>query len=182
MLDNPGSCPYICIMQVVGLPGANRSLKEGESEELRRLAVRLHRTLNDFVRQYQFRNKNEIYCYGITVSQCYFLETLAEKGALSMQELAQQLCVKISTVTRAADGLVKKRLVRRKKNAEDKRVVRVEMTEAGQKVHQKLTEDLLAREEQLLMSLSGDVREQVVDAITTLLHGIAPSGRGSCSP
>jgi DNA-binding MarR family transcriptional regulator len=153
---------------------------EDESEELRLLAVRLHRSLNEFVRQYQFRNKNEICCYGITVSGCYLLQALSEKGPLSMQELATQLFLKISTVTRLVDGLVKKKLVRRRRAAEDKRVVRVELTEAGLRVHQKVTEDLLSREQELLASLNEDVREGVVDAIAMLLQRIAPEGRSSC--
>src|SRR3972149_8384810 len=115
--------------------------------ELRRSAVTLHRALIDFVRQYQFRNRNEICCYGITVSQCYLLDALSPEGPLSMQELASHLCLKISTVTRLVDGLVKKNLVRRHKDSEDRRVVRAELTETGRKTHGKITEDLLARQE-----------------------------------
>ncbi len=55
---------YICIMQI------NKGAIAEASPELRRSAVTLHRALTDFVRQYQFRNRNEICCYGITVSQC----------------------------------------------------------------------------------------------------------------
>jgi DNA-binding MarR family transcriptional regulator len=91
-----------------------------------------------------------------------------------MQELADRLCLRISTVTRAVDGLVKKRRARRRKDTDDKRVVRVEMTEPGRKIHRKIYEDFLSREEELLTSLGEDVREQVVDASKTLLHGIAP--------
>lgn len=150
------------------------------SQELRSLAIRLHRSLNEFVRQYQFRNRNEICCYGITVSGCYLLQILNEKGPVSMQELATHLFLKISTVTRLVDGMVQKRLVRRRRDEKDKRVVRVELTEGGLRVLQKITEDLLSQEEELLASLSEDVREGVVDAISTLLQKIAPSGRPSC--
>ena len=92
--------------------------------ELKRSAMTLHRALTDFVRQYQFRNRNEICCYGITVSQCYLLDALATRGPLSMQELADHLRLKISTVTRLVDGLVKKKLVRRQKDSGDRRIVR----------------------------------------------------------
>ena len=97
-----------------------------------------------------------------------------------MRELSGHLCLKISTVTRLVDGLVKKRLVSRKKDPVDKRIVRVDMTEAGLKVHEKITEDLLVKEEELLASLSEDSREGVVKAIAMLLQGIAPAGRSSC--
>jgi DNA-binding MarR family transcriptional regulator len=96
-----------------------------------------------------------------------------------MQELATHLFLKISTVTRLVDGMVKKKLVRRRRDEKDKRVVRVELTEGGLRVLQKITEDLLSQEEELLASLSEDVREGVVDAISTLLQKIGPSGRGA---
>jgi len=147
--------------------------------ELRRSAVTLHRALTDFVRQYQFRNRNEICCYGITVSQCYLLDALSTRGPLSMQELASHLCLKISTVTRLVDGLVKKSLVRRQKDSEDRRVVRAELTETGRKTHDKITEDLLARQEKILLSMPEGVREEVVRAICTLVQKVSPTG-GSC--
>jgi DNA-binding MarR family transcriptional regulator len=96
-----------------------------------------------------------------------------------MQELATHLFLKISTVTRLVDGMAKKKLVRRRRDEKDKRVVRVELTEGGHRVLQKITDDLLSQEEELLASLSEDVREGVVDAVSMLLQRIAPSGRGT---
>ena len=156
--------------------------EEAKSQDLRPLAIRLHRSLNAFVRQYQFRNRNEICCYGITVSGCYLLQVLNDKGPRSMQELATHLFLKISTVTRLVDGMAQKKLVRRQRDEKDKRVVRVELTEGGDRVLQKISEDLLSQEEALLASLSEDVREGVVDAIAMLLPRIAPSGRPKSCP
>ena len=147
--------------------------------ELKRSAMTLHRALTEFVRQYQFRNKNEICCYGITVSQCYLLDALATRGPLSMQELASHLRLQISTVTRLVDGLVKKKLVRRQKDSDDRRIVRVELTEAGQRTHEKITDDLLATQEQILLSMPENVREEVVRAICTLVRKVSP-GSGEC--
>lgn len=148
--------------------------------ELRRAAVTLHRALTDFVRQYQFRNRHEICCYGITVSQCYLLDALSTHGPLSMQDLAAHLCLKISTVTRLVDGLARKNLVRRQKDANDRRIVRAELTETGARTHEKITEDLLVRQEEILLSMPEDVREEVVRAICTLVQKVRPSGRSCC--
>ena len=145
------------------------------------MAVTLYRALNDFVRHYQFRNRNEVCCYGVTVSQCYLLDILAGRGPGSMRELASHLCLEVSTVTRLVDGLVKRRLVRRQRDVEDKRVVRVELTEAGQKLHGKITEDLLAKEEELLRSLPEELRQGVVQAVVTLLHRVSPDKAGCCT-
>jgi DNA-binding MarR family transcriptional regulator len=148
--------------------------------ELKRSAMTLHRALTEFIRHYQFRNKNEICCYGITVSQCYLLDALANKGPLSMQELATHLCLKISTVTRLVDGLVKRKLVRRRKDVEDRRIVRAELTDSGRKTEDKITEDLLARQEAILLSMPEEVREEVVRAICTLVRKASPTGAECC--
>jgi DNA-binding MarR family transcriptional regulator len=143
--------------------------------------VTLHRALNDFVRQYQFRNRNEICCYGITVSQCYLLDALRSRGTHSMQDLATHLRLKISTVTRLVDGLAKKKLVRRRRDDADRRVVWVELTDGGRRVQNKITEDLLAREEELLASIPEDVRDEVVRAICLLVKKVAPSSPACCA-
>ena len=149
--------------------------------ELRRSATTLHRALTEFVRQYQFRNRNEICCYGITVSQCYLLDALSTHGGLSMQELAGHLYLKISTVTRLVDALVRKNLVRRQKDAEDRRIVRVELTETGRRTSEKITEDLLVRQEEILSGMPEEVREEVVRAICMLVEKISPGGRACCA-
>lgn len=153
----------------------------GAGSELRRAAAILHRALTDFVRQYQFRNRNEICCYGVTVSQCHLLDALGTHGPLSMQELATHLCLKISTVTRVVDGLVKKNLVRRQKDAADRRIVRAELTEMGRRTHEKITEDLLARQEEILSTMPEEVRGEVVRAICTLVQKVSPEGRSCCA-
>ena len=152
---------------------------EESSCELRTMTLDFHRTLTDFVRQYQSRNRVDLGYYGVTISQCHLLETLSESGPLSMQELASRLCLQISTVTRLVDGMVRKRLVKRKKDARDRRVVRVELTDGGRRAYKKIAADLLSREEEILAPLSIDVRRGVVDAVNLLLQSVAPPGRSS---
>lgn len=148
-----------------------------ERQDLRPLAVTLHRALTDFVRQYQFRNRNELCCYGVTVSQCYLLEVLGERGPLPMQELSRYLGLKVSSVTRAVDGLVRRKLLQRRRDAGDLRVVQVELTESGHRVLGKIRQDLLRREEELLLALPSEVRENVVAAIVALLERMSLEGR-----
>jgi DNA-binding MarR family transcriptional regulator len=147
------------------------------SPELRSLAATLHRALTDFVRQYQFRNRDELCCYGVTVSQCYLLETLGEQGPLSMQALSSHLGLAVSSVTRAVAGLVRKKLVQRRRDPADLRVVQVELSESGRRVLGKIREDLLQREEELLEALPPELRENVVSAVVALLERVSPQGR-----
>ena len=54
-------------------------------------AKRLHQALTHLVQKYQFRDRNDICCYGISVSQCHTLEALGEHGTQTMHALAEHL-------------------------------------------------------------------------------------------
>src|SRR5215475_2953438 len=88
-------------------------------------AKQLHQALTHLVKKYQFRDRNDICCYGISVSQCHTLEVLGEHGTQTMQSLAQYLHLAVSTVTRVVDQLVDKALVERRTGATDRRICEV---------------------------------------------------------
>ena len=54
-------------------------------------AERLHRLTKELLRRYQFRDWNQVCCYGISISQSHILDVLAEEGDLTMQQLARQM-------------------------------------------------------------------------------------------
>ena len=51
-------------------------------ESLQRTAEELQAAIADLVRVYQFRDRDRICCYDISVTQCYALETLVNAGPL----------------------------------------------------------------------------------------------------
>ena len=53
-----------------------------------------------------------------------------------MRELAAFLNVAVNSVTSIVDSLEKKDLVRRVRSEEDRRIIRVELTDAGRLIHQ----------------------------------------------
>jgi MarR family 2-MHQ and catechol resistance regulon transcriptional repressor len=94
-------------------------------------AKQLHKAVKGLVQKYQCRDRNDICCYGISVSQCYTLDTIEEHGTWPMQALAEQLRLAISMVTRIVDQLVDKGLVEHQSALWDRRVCQVWLTEAG---------------------------------------------------
>ncbi|MCH7548433.1 MAG: MarR family transcriptional regulator [Candidatus Krumholzibacteriota bacterium] len=68
-------------------------------------ADRLAKVFGDLVRAYQFRDRNEICCHDVTVSQCYMLEALDREGTMTMSELGDFLFLDISTISRVVDQL-----------------------------------------------------------------------------
>ena len=135
-------------------------------------ARQLHKAVKGLVQKYQFRDRNDICCYGISVSQCSTLETLEEHGTLPMQALAEQLQLAISTVTRIVDQLVDKGLAERRSAAWDRRVCQVSLTEAGATLLSTIQAELLSREEAILQRIPAEARDHVIWAVEELSRAV----------
>ena len=142
------------------------------SEHLSEQADQLHRAVTALVKKYQFRDRNDICCYGISVSQCYTLEVLREHGALSMQALADQLQLAVSTVTRLVDQLVDKRFVERQSNPRDRRICQVQLTAEGRRLLHTIRKELVAREHAILQRIPAASRDHVIWAIAELSQAL----------
>jgi MarR family transcriptional regulator, 2-MHQ and catechol-resistance regulon repressor len=105
-------------------------------------AWEIYRALSDLARHYQFRNRDEICCYGLTVSQCYALQFLSDRQAISSSELSAHLHLDLSSTTRLVDELVKKTLVTRERSDKDGRVREIQITQHGQKLLSKVETDM----------------------------------------
>lgn len=140
--------------------------------ELAMQAQQLHQALTHLVKKYQFRDRNDICCYGISVSQCHTLETLGAHGTLTMQALAAHLHLAVSTITRLVDHLVDKGFVERRSSTRDRRVFEVTLTPQGTALLQRLREDLVAREQAVLERLPAASRAHVIWAIEALSQAV----------
>ena len=177
-LDSGRRTDYICNMQISAL--ANTPKRTTEQ------ARRLHRAVTELVRRYQFRDRNEICCFGISVSQCYALEVLAQAGTLTMGALASHMQLSVSTMTRVVDQLVAHGLVQRGVDAEDRRVCCVEPTSKGRQLLERISAELLKGERAILDKLPGEHRESVIFALEELSRavdewrGVTPHQGGAC--
>jgi MarR family transcriptional regulator, 2-MHQ and catechol-resistance regulon repressor len=138
------------------------------------------------VRRYQFRDRNEICCFGVSVSQCHALEALGQAGELTMGALASQMHLSVSTLTRVVDQLVARGLAQRGENAEDRRVCCVEPTPKGRELLGKISAELLEGETAILAKVPAEHRESVIHALEELSRavdewrGVGPRQGGSC--
>lgn len=150
------------------------------SSRVNEQAVRLYRVATAFVMQFQFRDRNEMLCYGVTVQQCYLLETL-EAGPLYMREVAERLSVAGSTITRSTDRLVEKGLIDRQHGGRDRRSVRVSLTEKGRALLASIQNEIIADNQTILEDLPEEVRDQVIDTIERLSNLVKNRKRGGVS-
>ena len=137
---------------------------------LDRQAEEFYRVFSELARGYQFRDRNETCRHGISVSQCYALEWIDEREAVTMGELANALHLDLSTVTRAIDQLVQRRLVKRESDALDRRICRIRCTAKGSKLIGTIRTEITARHRSILAELSPDARKGTIEAISSLLE------------
>ena len=77
---------------------------------------------------------------GLTMPQARVLFTIVEQGEQSAGELAERLGVGPSTITGITDRLVRQKLIERKEDPRDRRVVRLALTEEGTRITLEIAE------------------------------------------
>jgi len=75
---------------------------------------------------------------GLTVSQFGVLEAIFHLGPLSQRELGRKILRSSGNITMVIDNLEKRRLVRRERDASDRRQFIVHLTDEGQKLIEKI--------------------------------------------
>jgi DNA-binding MarR family transcriptional regulator len=100
----------------------------------------------------------------VTLPQYRALVVLAARGPQGTAELAAALAVTPSTVTRLCDRLVRKGLVRRHRQAGDRRAVRIALTGAGRDLVAEVTRRRRTELGRLLGALPPDQHEPVIAA------------------
>jgi DNA-binding MarR family transcriptional regulator len=81
--------------------------------------------------------REQLMCGPVTVQQCYTLEALVD-GPRTMNELAAEVALHQSTLTRVVEKLEKQNLVQRRRLAHNQRSVEVQITEAGRQTYELL--------------------------------------------
>ena len=150
-------------------------------------AQALHTALADLVRVYQFRDRDRICCYDISVTQCYALEALADKGPMRSQALAALLLLDKSTTTRVVDALERKGYVERRVDENDARAVSLRITAGGRALYETIHRGLIAQQVDMIADLDPQVRASVTDVIRRLARAaearfVSGVSVGSCAP
>jgi len=107
----------------------------------------------------------------VTLTQYRALVVLASRGPQSMATLAEALSVTPPTASRMCDRLVRKGLVRRRTDRQDRRQVRLALTEAGRRLVDAVS---VRRREEIGALLAGiPLKEQ--RSVVAALHRLAES-------
>ena len=101
----------------------------------------------------------------VTLPQYRALVVLGTRGPQRAADLAAGLGVTPSTASRMIDRLVRKRLVRRTRTRDDRRVLRVQLTEIGREIVAQVTARRRQEIERILAQMPTRGRKAVTDAL-----------------
>ena len=88
--------------------------------------------LRHFERELYFQNTSAC-CNGVTLAQCHTLLEIDTKEKISVTEIANNLSLDKSTVSRTIDGLVNKGFIHREIPLENRRTTQLRLTKEGTK-------------------------------------------------
>ena len=134
------------------------------------------RSLQSFTRLARFFNqlmREQMTCGPVTVQQCYTLEALIN-GPLSMKDLAAEVALHQSTLTRVVEKLEKQNLVQRTRRSDNQRSVEVKLTDAGKQTYAFLDAAGSEMISDLLDLIPEDRRETIVDAMEEVANLLNP--------
>ena len=98
--------------------------------------------------------------YGLDIPEWRVLATLGFRNeACSAQYIAHCTRTHKSTISRAVTALMKRQLVERVENADDRREFRLRMTRKGKALYEELIPRLLRKEREMLSCLSAQERK-----------------------
>ena len=154
--------------------------------QLRRDAEAMTRVLTQLTRLIQLRDRDRICRCApeVTVSQCYGLTAIVEGGSLSVNELAAELLLEKSTVSRMVHQLEAKGLITKAPDPVDRRAVRLEATVAGRQLAGRIHETVVAENSTILSDFEPEVRHgmlQLAGRLTRALGAQVSCEAGCCS-
>jgi len=138
--------------------------------------------LSSFIRKIVNIDRNEKFCYGVTLSQCYAIETLVSMGSLSMNELSDEMGLAISTLTRNLDILERDGIIRRKRSSNDRRKVIVELSAKGFELSKRLTKCSQNFTDEILKNIPEKKKNEVLESLKLLNQAIKQLEVNICKP
>jgi DNA-binding MarR family transcriptional regulator len=114
------------------------------------------------------RGRDILKNFDITTPQFLALQVLRDEPGITMGELCEKLFLACSTATDLVDRMEKNGYVNRQRDLEDRRVIRLFITEKGEEI---IHEVILARRryvEQILKELSAEEIEQLATSLEKL--------------
>jgi DNA-binding MarR family transcriptional regulator len=123
-------------------------------------------------------------CCGVTMSQCHTILQVGQRESLSLVDLAAELNLDTSTLSRTVQGLVLLGLLDRRTDAGDRRYVTIALTAQGRKVAAAIEEKYDAYFTAVLGRLPAASRASIVESLGIFVDAVRAHNEsiGCCRP
>ena len=128
--------------------------------------------LSVMIRSFGAFERSEIFCSGVTMSQCSTILGIGKNGTMTMHALSEWMSLATSTMTRIVDNLVRDGYIARAHDPQDRRVVQVSLTEKGGQLFQAIMEIYHEYHRKIVESIPAGELHQVVESLTMLIEAI----------
>ncbi len=146
----------------------------GKGDKKRRRALDAYSRLQRAAALSAARVEHAVHPFGLSASQFGVLDTLATRGSVHQQELAEALGRSKAQMTAIIDALEARTLVRRERHATDRRFITIHLTSAGRDLLTDATPVRSAAIVTLMSELSGDQRARLARLCRRLLRVLDP--------
>lgn len=110
--------------------------------------------------------------YGISTGEFRCIKILAEKKQLNVNQMAHEMSLTSSRVTRIVDGLVAKKLVRRVSDKTDRRVFNLFLTPKGEELAQQCIKDHIKIHEEIIAHIPEEYHHQMIQLLEQLNQAV----------
>ena len=138
--------------------------------------------IGQLIRKLNVLNREQKICYGLTLSQCYTIEILGQQGNQTMKDLSNGMAVSISSMTRVVDVLVRDQILMRQENPNDRREVRITLTEKGSELFTRLKQCSETYTKAILDRIPKSKRSMVLESLELTIDAINQVKTGCCLP
>lgn len=167
MLDASYKIFYIVNSSISGLPGDNTVMSDFEAR-----AIELKKSIDVITSHFQAINSAGV-SGELSLQELKIVDYVGQCESCIMREVSEYSQVAVSTMTGIIDKLEDKGLVKRERNDEDRRIVRVLLTGKGQKVYQSNVENCLELSRRMLESLDKDEQKIYLEITRKIARGAA---------
>ena len=134
--------------------------------------LELRELIRILIRNLGVLEKQEASCCGTTIGQCHAIVEIGRAEELSLNELAALLNLDNSTTSRTVNNLVEQGMLERYEDTNDRRYLRIRLTEAGKASYTSIEERMNSYFQNIMEAIPEEKREQLIESLQLLEQAV----------
>lgn len=133
-------------------------------------AKRLRESIRVLERKLGMVNELQCSCCGISFAQCHTIVEIGRIGNSSLNDLSDLMELDKSTMSRTINNLVADGYVLREPDADDRRYLKIRLTEKGQKIYEVIEDTMNLWFNQIYNSIPEAKRGSLIESLELLIN------------